>query len=171
MTDPQQPYSQPQPGAYPPPGAYETQPQGNGNQSQGYGNQPQGYGTPPAGYGAPHGGAKRNGFGVAALVLGILAVVSCWTVIGGILLGLLAIVFGVLGRGRAKRGEADNRGLAVAGAVLGLLGLLASIALVAVGVSLFNSPEGQRFQDCVRDAGNDQAKAQQCQVQFQQDAG
>jgi len=148
-----------------------TSPDGPGYGATPYGS-PQGYGAPPPGYGAPAaGGGRRNGFGVAALVLGILALLSCWTVIGGILLGLLAIVFGVLGRGRAKRGEADNGGLAVAGAVLGLLGLLASVALIALGASLLNSPEGQKLQDCLRTAGQDQAKVQQCQTQFQQDAG
>jgi hypothetical protein len=39
----------------------------------------------------------RNGFGVAALVLGILALLLSWTIIGGVLLGALALIFGVLG--------------------------------------------------------------------------
>jgi len=104
-------------------------------------------------------------------VLGILALVTCWTVVGGIVLGIVAIVLGVLGRGRAKRGEADNGGLATAGLVLGALGLLASLGLLAVGASLLNSPEGQQLQDCLKAAGNDQAQVQQCQNEFQQKAG
>ena len=45
----------------------------------------------------------RNGLGTAALVLGILALVTCWTVIGGVVLGVLAVIFGFIGRGRVKR--------------------------------------------------------------------
>ncbi|MGH3438341.1 MAG: hypothetical protein ACRDRN_17975, partial [Sciscionella sp.] len=43
------------------------------------------YNGPPAGYGPVQ--AHRNGFGITALVLGILAIVLCWTAIGGIILG------------------------------------------------------------------------------------
>lgn len=122
------------------------------------------YGTPA--YGTPVGGAPRNGMGVAALVLGVLALVTAITVVGGILFGVLAIVFGVIGRGRARRREATNGGLATAGIALGLLGLLASVALIAVGASLLNSDSGQAYQDCLKGAGSDQAAIQQCAREF-----
>jgi uncharacterized membrane protein len=77
----------------------------------------------------------RNGLGTAALVLGIFAVITCWTVVGGIVLGLLAVIFGVIGRRRATRVEASNGSAALAGALLGALGLVLTIALVAVGVT------------------------------------
>lgn len=111
-------------------------------------------------------GPRRNGLGVAALVLGVLAVLTCWTVIGGIVLGLIAIVLGVLGRGRARRREADNGGMALAGLVLGVVGLALSAALVAFGLSLLNSPEGQQYQDCLQSAGTDQVAVEQCARQF-----
>ena len=121
------------------------------------------YGTPPT-------GAKRNGLGVAALVLGVLAVLTCFTVVVGFVLGLLAIVFGVIGRGRAKRGEADNGGVATAGLVLGAIGLVLSIAIgVALGSAvgnLIDSPEGKQLQDCLAQAGGDQARARACQDEF-----
>ena len=40
----------------------------------------------------------------AALVLGILALVTSFTVFGGVVLGLLAIILGVIGLRRANRG-------------------------------------------------------------------
>jgi hypothetical protein len=126
--------------------------------------QPAGYGGPPP-YGMP-GAAPRNGFGIAALVLGILAVLGSITVVGGVLFGLLAIVFGALGRGRAKRGEANNGGLATTGLVLGIIGVLLSAALIAVGVSLFNSDSGKKLQDCLNNAGSNAAAQQQCQDEF-----
>lgn len=134
-------------------------------QQQQYGGQPgaQPYGSPPA-------GPKRNGLGVAALVLGVLAVLSSFTVVIGFVLGLLAIVFGVIGRGRAKRGEADNRGIATAGLALGAVGLVLSVAIgIAAGSALsrlFNSPEGQRLTECLQQANGNRARAQACQDEF-----
>ncbi|WP_194913839.1 DUF4190 domain-containing protein [Catenulispora rubra] len=85
-----------------PPEAYPTYSGGSGYE---YG----GYGAPPV--------RRRNGMGVAALVLGIV----------GFLIGpcsILAIVFGRIGLNRVARGEATNRGVAQAGFVLGIVTLL-----------------------------------------------
>ncbi|CAM5460803.1 hypothetical protein SCYAM73S_07216 [Streptomyces cyaneofuscatus] len=60
---------------------------------------------------------ESNGFAVTALVLGLLACLFFWTVVGG-LLGLLALVFGILGALRARQGRAPRKGMAIAGAVL-----------------------------------------------------
>ena len=74
--------------------------------------------------------------GTAALVLGIIALVTCWTVIGGVVLGAVAIGLGIGGRGRANRGEATNGGAATAGIVTGALGLVLAIVLVVAGVAM-----------------------------------
>ncbi|MFI2783329.1 DUF4190 domain-containing protein [Streptomyces sp. ALB3] len=72
----------------------------------------------------------RNGLGISALVLGIIGTVSglipffFW--LAGIL-GLIALVLGLAGRGRAKRGEATNKGVTTFGAVLGLVSLILSV--------------------------------------------
>ena len=106
------------------------------------------------------------GFAIAALVLGILAVLSCWTVLGGILLGLAAIVLGIVGWRRARSGAATGGGMAVTGVVLGTIGLILSVILIAVGVSLFNSSDFKNFQACAKDAGNNQQKMEKCQKEF-----
>ncbi|MGW0468364.1 DUF4352 domain-containing protein [Streptomyces sp. NPDC003027] len=83
--------------------------------------------TPPI---APVMTAFRNGLGTAALVLGIIGAVSglvpflFW--LAGVL-GLLALVLGLVGKGRVKRGEANNKGAALTGAVLGLAALVLSV--------------------------------------------
>jgi hypothetical protein len=116
--------------------------------------------------GAPPG---RIGSGVAttSLVLGILALISCWTVVGGILLGLAAIVLGFVGLRRANRGQAGGHGRALVGLITGVLGALIAIVLIVVGASLLNSPKGKALQNCLRDAGNNQAAVQQCKNQYQ----
>lgn len=133
------------------------------------GGQP-GYGQPggPGGYGGYTGTARpRNGMGIAALVLGVLALLGSIAVFPGLLLGVLAVVFGVIGRRRAKRGEATNGGLAIAGAVLGVLALLVSAVVAYLGLSLLNSPQGQQFQECIQRAQGDRVAAARCQEQFQ----
>lgn len=72
-----------------------------------------------------------GGLGVAALVLGLLALVSSATIVGGLLLGLPAVALGLRGRARARTAGSSS-GTAVAGAVLGLLGLLVSSGLVVL---------------------------------------
>ncbi|MFE3518108.1 DUF4190 domain-containing protein [Streptomyces sp. NPDC059166] len=90
--------------------------------------------APSAGYGypgypgyagqQPWGPAPANGLGIAAMVLGIIAVVGfcMWGL--GVILGILALIFGIIGRGRAKRGEATNGGMALAGIILGSVSIV-----------------------------------------------
>ena len=119
---------------------------------------PAGYGNRPAPGSGDTAGPLRNGMGTAALVVGVLAIVTAITVFGGVLLGIIAIVLGVVGRGRANRGEASNRAVATAGIVTGVIGALLSIALIVAGVSIMNSPTGK----CLQNANGNQSAAQQC---------
>ncbi|MEV4289322.1 DUF4190 domain-containing protein [Nonomuraea bangladeshensis] len=95
------------------------------------------HGAPPPGYGMVppyHHQQMRNGLGIAALVIGIIGVLT------GVIpilffasgtLGLLAVIFGFVGRARASRGTASNGGLALSGAILGLISMgLATWGLV-----------------------------------------
>ncbi len=99
---------------------------------------------PPAGagYGGyPTARPRRNGMGTAALVLGILALVLVVLIFFsplGALLGLLAVIFGIVGILRANRGEADNRGQAVAGLVTGVVALVVGLFL-AIGIGTGSS--------------------------------
>ncbi|MFD0317561.1 DUF4190 domain-containing protein [Streptomyces flavalbus] len=106
---------QPGPGVpYPPPGS------GYSARYPGYPGWP---GTPPM---------LSNGMGTAGLVLGIVAsVLFClWPL--AFILGLLAVVFGAIGRKKAARGEADNGGQALAGIICGVVGMVLAVGLGAV---------------------------------------
>ncbi|MET9363972.1 hypothetical protein ABZX93_24095 [Streptomyces sp. NPDC006632] len=88
--------------------------------------------------------APQNGFGIAAMVLGIVACVTmfCSWGISGIVLGVLALIFGMLGKGKAARGEASNRGQALAGIIMGIVGIvLGVVILVLLIVLVANAPE------------------------------
>ncbi|MBY8344977.1 DUF4190 domain-containing protein [Streptomyces spinosirectus] len=100
---------------------------------------PVGYPQAP-GYGVP--AQPRNGMGTSGLVLGIIGVVCSLTFIlwfFGVILGILAIIFGAVGRGRANRGEANNKGAATAGLVCGIV---ATVILPLLGLLLFASIMG-----------------------------
>src|SRR5215207_9562712 len=117
-------------------------------------------GYPPAGQ-APAGGyptaghpatrPRRNGMGTTALVLGVVALTLVLLLLFsplGAFLGLLAVLFGILGLMRANRGEA------VAGLVTGGIALLVGVFLtISIGtwfathVNDFNN-----FGRCMEDA-------------------
>jgi hypothetical protein len=77
-----------------------------------------------------------NGFAVASLVLGIVGVVLTITFVFGLICDVLAVVFGALGRTKAREGSANNASLATAGMILGLVGLgLLLLLVVLIGSS------------------------------------
>ncbi|GAA0916429.1 DUF4190 domain-containing protein [Streptomyces thermoalcalitolerans] len=131
---PSQPPQQPAPGyGYP-----QSNPP-----SYGYPAAPGQQGMPPAsypqagGYGMP--AQPSNGMGTTGLVLGIIGVVCSLTFFlwfFGVILGILGIIFGAIGRGKANRGEATNKGAATAGLVCGII---ATVVLPLLGLLLFAS--------------------------------
>ncbi len=154
MTEPQPPQYPPQP-PYPP----YPPPQGGGY--------PGSYPPPPpvpyAGY-APPPVAPKNGLGIAAL---IVAIVALFSVVGGLVLGVVAIILGVLGLQRARRGEATNGGIAIAGIVLGILSIIEALVVIALSVWAFNEVGGTDYMDCLSKARSDQDAVQRCVDQFQ----
>ena len=155
---PQYPYAYPpgHPGAQVPPGPYQGA-----------------YPPPPLPYGGEYypGApvpAPRNGLGVAALVLAILALVASCSVVGGLILGIAAVILGFLARGRVTRGEANNGGIALTGIILGSLAVVISLAFIAMYVGIFNNYGGREMITCVQEAGGDNTKVQECMDAFQQ---
>lgn len=73
---------------------------------------------------------QSNGMGTAALVCGIVGLVCGITYFlwfFAIVLGILAIIFGAIGKGKAGRGEASNAGSATAGLVCGIIGMVVPV--------------------------------------------
>ena len=169
MTENPPPGNNPPPGQQPP---YEPYPGGSGQSPPPQ--QPEPYPgsypppPPPGGYpGPPAQGAweepKGKGLAITALVLGIIALLTCWTVLGGIIFGLLALIFGIIATVKSRRGSAGGGGMAIAGLVLGLLGLIAAVVIAAIGVNFFVNHGGKDYFDCVSDANGDQSKIDECQ--------
>ncbi|MQY22953.1 DUF4190 domain-containing protein [Nocardia macrotermitis] len=143
---------------YPPPGQYPSPGQG-------------GYPPPPPGdYPAPPGEQRPQGQGrglaITALVLGILAIISSPTLVGGVLFGLLGLIFGIIAVVKARRGTAGGGAMAWVGLALAALGLIAAIALGVVEGMWIVDHGGRTYWDCAQQANGDQAKVQKCADQF-----
>lgn len=109
--------------------------------------------------------ARRNGIGVAALVVGVVSLVLALLIIffpiAG-LLGFIAIILGIVGISRVSRGKADNRGQAIAGLVTGLLGLGFAI-FFTIGIGSFfagHQDDFRKFGTCLTSADNNQQRSQ-----------
>lgn len=83
----------------------------------------------------PHDAPMRgNGFAVASMVLGILAITVGWAFVPvGLAMALLAVIFGGIGLAPGRRGK----GMAIVGLALGLLTMLITGLFIAFLVAIF----------------------------------
>jgi hypothetical protein len=123
-------------------------------------------GYPPPNYAPPQPVAPKNGLGIAALVLAVIGLLCVATVLAPIILGAVAVILGVVGRGRVKRGIADNAGVAIAGIVLGCLAIVVGLAFIAIWTTVWKDVRGGDYIDCMQRAGSDKVTQQQCADQF-----
>ncbi|MDG4865454.1 DUF4190 domain-containing protein [Streptomyces sp. T-3] len=152
---------------WPPPQQGQGQGQQGPQQGQGWQQSPppqypQG---PYPGPGSTPAPAPGKGMAVTALVLGIVACVTFWTVVGGLLLGLLALIFGIVGVRRAARGRADGRTMAIIGMVLGVLAMIGAGLVLAVGLVFWNSDTVSTYKDCMENAQTEEAR-KHCDKEF-----
>ena len=110
----------------------------------------------------PAGPRYRNTVGTLALIVGVLSLVVSWTVVGGIVLGATAVVLGLVGRARVRRGVAANRGTAIAGIVTGAVSIVLAVVLIVLLIRGFDSPRGRTLLNCVSSARGDEAAVNRC---------
>ncbi|KAA8969706.1 DUF4190 domain-containing protein [Mycobacterium sp.] len=123
-------------------------------------------GYPPPSYPGYRPVGPRNGLGVASLVLAVAGLLSVWSVVGGIVLGVVGAVLGLVGWQRARRGEANNAAIAIAGIALGVLAVLVGLAFAGIWIAFWRQAGGNDYIACLRKAGPDHALQQRCADQF-----
>ena len=152
---PEQPPATPTPYSTPPAGEqyptapeeynlYPPQPQYGqqqyGQQQPQYGQYPQSPPAyPPAGYSVPPataGQGNGNIFGLLAMIFGIISLPLMFCCYLGVPFGIAAIVLGILGNQRVSSGQANNKGMALAGIICGAAGIALLVILIGVGVGL-----------------------------------
>jgi Domain of unknown function (DUF4190)/Septum formation len=145
----------PPPPPPPPPGpvAYSPYPPAPGMHAQAY---PPAPGMPvnpgmPA-FGVAPQGPKRAGLAVASMVLGIVGIFACFFFVPA----LLAFIFGLIAAGKIKKSEGmvTGKGMARAGWILGLVGMLTGVGFyVAAATGKFDNGKKSAFDlkvgDCV----------------------
>ncbi|MDJ0767480.1 MAG: DUF2510 domain-containing protein [Ilumatobacter sp.] len=98
-------------------------------------------GAPPGAQPFPGGQQARNGLATAALVCGILGMLFAWIpfiFVVGLVLAILAIVFGI--RGLRKSNVVHvGRGPSITGIVTGLIGLALAVVGIALSVVLYRA--------------------------------
>lgn len=109
-----------------------------------------------------------NGIAIAAMVIGIVAILISWIPILGALAGILALVLGFIGRGKFKKTPAvGGSGPAITGIVTGILATLISvavtIALFAFGATFMGSFE--TYEECLERGGT----PEECQEELERD--
>ncbi|MFI7483273.1 DUF4190 domain-containing protein [Kocuria sp. M1R5S2] len=118
-------------------GQYGQGQQGYGSPGQ-YGQAPYGQGQyDMGGYGAVEKPAG-NGLGIAALILGIVALLTSWMLGLGFIPGLVGLILGIVALRKLSRVPGASKAVAVVGIVLSVLGIVASIAFLVVEVTFFS---------------------------------
>lgn len=88
----------------------------------------------------------RNGVGTAGFVLGLVGFLFSFIPFVGVVawpMVILGLVLSLVGFGRANKGVATNKGLAIAGAVLSVLGLIVCVLWVAFFGTVANEVDKQ----------------------------
>lgn len=146
-------------GQHPYPGAQSQQPggqppyAGSPGQQQ-YPSYP--YGTSPYKTAPYKTATGSNGKAVAALVLGIISILMCWTSVLDAVLAIPAVVFGIVGLNEANRSGGTGKSMAIAGLVCGAVGAVLAIVITALLVHAVNQCGGFErsnlpgFQQCLQ---------------------
>ena len=87
---------------------------------------------------------QNNTLGLLSMIFGIVSLPMLCCFYTGAAVGIAAVVLGILGLGKANRGEADNKGMSIAGIVCGsiaaVLGVLWLVLVVVANVAAPSYP-------------------------------
>jgi uncharacterized membrane protein len=87
----------------------------------------------PGGY-QPYGGApqkRTNGLGIAGFVLALVGFIPCFWFWILQIPGYLGVIFSAIGLKKAREGTHNQRGLSIAGLVIGIIVVLIALAITA----------------------------------------
>ena len=108
-----------------------------------------------------------NGLAVASLICGIVSLVLFCVWFVSVPLGIFAIVLGVIASGKISRGEATGGGMAKTGLILGIVGIVLSLAAVLAFLAgySFLGTKAKQLQQRIEEEQRKQEQQQQPQSQ------
>lgn len=109
-------------------------------------------------WGNTTGANAPSGLAITALVLGILSLPLLIFFGLGALLGVVAVVLGIVAVRKVKQGQASGRGMAIGGIVLGAISVVLGI-FVVIALFVFGFGFASEFEACVQETGS-QAECQ-----------
>lgn len=134
----------------------------------GYGMAGGSYNQPPTSYGyeaAPP--QQNNGVALAAMIVGILALLGLLFLLPGLILGVIALILGIVGVKKANSivGPGSRKGMAISGIVMGAIATILSALMLIFGISLAKQllddgvmeaceqfqGDNQQYQSCIED--------------------
>jgi len=78
---------------------------------------------------------QPKGFAVTSLCTGIVGLALAWVPFVGIILGIIATVFGGIAIRNANAGKTGGKGMAIAGLVTGVLAVALFATLLVIGLA------------------------------------
>ncbi|MFA5797588.1 MAG: DUF4190 domain-containing protein [Candidatus Woesearchaeota archaeon] len=101
----------------------------------------------------------KSGLSIAALILGIVALLFSWTLILGLICGILAIIFGIIVLVGIKNNPklVEGKTFAIIGLVLGIIALVLSFVFIIPLIAYFGVLNPAKFTPdmCVASSGAD----------------
>ena len=126
----------------------------------GAGSQPVNSPYPGADYHMRQNPNAGKGLGIASLILGILALMTGWIFIGG-LLGLIGLILGIISLIQAKKAGAP-KAMAITGIVLSVLGMLSAIVMGILVAFVFQNADIPGALEACQQYQNNQQLLEQC---------
>ena len=134
----------------------------------GYGMAGGNYNQPPTSYGyeaAPP--QQNNGVALAAMILGILSLLGLLFLFPGLILGVIALILGIVGVKKANSiiGPGSRKGMAISGIVMGAIATILSALMLIFGISVAKQllddgvmeaceqfqGDNEQYQSCIED--------------------
>ena len=84
--------------------------------------------------GMTYGKSASSGLAVASLVFGIVALLTSFIIVLGLINALLAVSFGIAGLVSCKKNQKSGKGLAIAGLIMGGIALIIAIVLTVINL-------------------------------------
>lgn len=101
---------------------------------------------------------KTSGLAITSLIMGIFSVLLGWIPFFGWIFVTLAIVFGIIALTKINQGLFSGRGLAMAGFILGVIGLILAVVVMISSIISFMHSSSCTDMNCFI------AQASQCQA-------
>ena len=92
--------------------------------------------------GMTYGKSANSGLAVASLVFGIVALLTSFIIVLGLINALLAVSFGIAGLVSCKKNQKSGKGLAIAGLIMGGIALIIAIVVIVKALALYKAAAG-----------------------------